>query len=109
MPENTRPTLILVDEVYSWLESNPGQMGMALTMVAAGDSFVSDVHAELKDWLTQLLTRGGHWAFPPLRYAELTSLSSLRRRCTIPEEPLMDADVASLYSRLLKLVEPPRC
>lgn len=107
MPESAQPRL--VDEVYSWLESNPAQMGMALTMVTDGGSFVSDIHAELKDWLNPLLTRGGHWAFPPLRYAELTSLSSLRRRCVIPEEPLTDADVAVLYSRLLELVEPPRC
>lgn len=109
MTEEPSPRAALLDEIYTWLESNPRQMALAHRTVTEPDALSADIHAELKDWLTALITQNGHWLFPPLLFGELMSLSSLRRKVRMSPEPLTDADITVLYTRLLKPVEPPRC
>ncbi len=106
MTEDPCPRSALLDEIYTWLESNPRQMALAHRVVADPDSLSAEIHAELKDWLTALITQNGHWLFPPLRFGELMSLSTLRRRVDLLPEPLTDADITVLYTRLLKTAVP---
>lgn len=107
MTDEPAPRSVLLDEIYIWLQSNPRQMALALATVTGTDVLTADAHAELKDWLTSLLVQSGHWLFPPLLFAELTSLSSLRQRVDLSPQPLTDADVTVLYTRLLVTAVSP--
>ena len=67
----------LPDLVYSWIQSNPKQAAYAAAMAAEE---AEQEFGLLADWLTSLLQKGQScWPYPPLRFAELMSLSTLRR------------------------------
>jgi len=90
-----------LDLFHSWLQSNPRQHGYAIGLAAKDELPVS--LELLTDWADSLLRQGAPcWPFPPLRFAELMSLSTLRR--DLRWGPLTEQDIIVLHSRLLKLV-----
>jgi hypothetical protein len=92
---------VALDLFHTWLQSNPPQLVNAVTMVVRESA--PDSLELLADWVTSLTERGvACWPFPALRFAELMSLSSLRRE--LKGTVLTERDIAVLYSRLLERV-----